>query len=174
LVYSSNKINHRAKLVGLGMRAIRSASALMTTNNIHVLAGKKPASRILFADHDPNESAIAIRAIKRRCASLEIWSVAALADAAEVLARERIDTVLAGSGLDGRTLPQTIRWFARNGPGAAIVALLEQPDHRHRQEALEAGASAVCSKPELLVAQLRHELESRRSASVQEHTRKIG
>ena len=146
----------------------------MTTNNIHVLAGEKPASGLLLADRDPIESAIAIRAIKRRCASLEIWPIATLADAAEILARERIETVLAGSGLDGRTLPETIRWFARNGPGAAIVALLEQPDHRHRQEALEAGASAICSKPDLLVAQLRHELGSRRSASVPEHTRRTG
>ena len=146
----------------------------MTTNNVHILAGNEPASRILLADRDPTESAIAIRAIKRRCASLEIWSVATLADAAEVLARERIETVLAGSGLDGRTLPETIRWFARKRPGAAIVALLELPDDRHRQEALEAGASAVCSKPELLVAQLRHELGSRRSARVQEHARRMG
>ena len=79
----------------------------MTTNNIHVLAGNKPAPRLLLADRDPTESAIAIRAIKRRYTSLEIWSVATLADAAEVLARERIETVLAGSGLDGGTLPQT-------------------------------------------------------------------
>jgi len=146
----------------------------MTTNNIHVLAGNKPAPRLLLADRDPTESAIAIRAIKRRYTSLEIWSVATLADAAEVLARERIETVLAGSGLDGGTLPQTICWFARNAPGAAIVALLEQLDDRHRQEALEAGASAVCSKPDLLVAQLRHDLGSRWSASGQEHTQKIG
>jgi DNA-binding NarL/FixJ family response regulator len=146
----------------------------MTTNNVHILAGNEPASRLLLADRDLTESAIAIRAIKRRCARLEVWSVATLAAAADILARERIETVLAGSGLDGRTLPETIRWFARKRPGAAIVALLEQPDHRHRQEALEAGASAVCSKPQLLVAQLRHELESRRSASVPKHTQKIG
>ena len=146
----------------------------MTTNNVHVLAGNEPASRLLLADCDPDESAIAIRAIKRGCASLEICSAATLADAAEILAQERIDAVLAGSGLDGSTLPQTIRWFARRVPGAAIVALLEQPDDRHRQEALEAGASAICSKPDLLVAQLRHEFGSRRSARVPEHARRIG
>ena len=69
-----------------------------------------------------------------------------------------------GSGLDGGTLPQTIRWFAQHAPGAAIFALLEQPDHRHRQEALEAGADYVCSKPDLLVAQLRYEFKSRGSS----------
>jgi DNA-binding NarL/FixJ family response regulator len=142
----------------------------MATNNVHILAGNEPASPLLLADRDLTESAIAIRAIKRRCASLEIWSVATLADAAEILARERIETVLAGSGLDGRTLPETIRWFARNNPGAVIVALLAQPGHRHRQEALEAGAGAVISKPDLLVAQLRHEFESRRPAGLQEHS----
>jgi DNA-binding NarL/FixJ family response regulator len=143
------------------------------TTNLHVLAGNKPAARLLIADRDPTESAIAIRAFKRRCASLEVWPTATLADAAEILARERIETVLVGSGLDGRTLPQTIRWFALAAPAAVIIALLEQPD-RHRQEVLEAGASSVCSKPDLMVAQLRHELSSRRSPSVPEHTRKIG
>ena len=57
----------------------------MTTNNVHILAGNEPASRILLADRDPTESAIAIRAIKGRCARLEVWSVATLADAAEVV-----------------------------------------------------------------------------------------
>ena len=145
----------------------------MTTNNVHVLAGNEPASRLLLADCDPDESAIAIRAIKRGCARLEIWPVATLAHAAEVLARERIETVLAGSGLDGKTLPQTIRWFARSAPGAAIVALVERLDC-DRQQALEAGASSVISKPDFLVAQLRHEFGARWSDRVQEPGRRIG
>jgi DNA-binding NarL/FixJ family response regulator len=136
----------------------------MTTTNVHVLTTKKLGSRLLLADRDPTESAIAIRAIKRHRASLEIWSVTTLADAMEIFARKRIETVLTGSGLDGGTLPQTIRWFAQHAPGAAIFALLEQPDHRHRQEALEAGADYVCSKPDLLVAQLRYEFKSRGSS----------
>jgi DNA-binding NarL/FixJ family response regulator len=135
----------------------------MTTNNVHVLTTKKLGSRVLLADRDPTESAIAIRAIKRHRASLEIWSVTTLADAMEILARERIETVVASSGLDGGTLPQTIRWFAQHAAGAAIFALLEQPHERCRREALEAGADYVCSKPDLLVAQLRHEFESRGS-----------
>jgi DNA-binding NarL/FixJ family response regulator len=158
------------------MRAIRSARALMTTNNIRVLSRQKPPSRLLLADGDPTESAIALRAITRlrSRSSLEIWSATTLADAANILAQEPIETVLAGSGLDGGTLPQTIRWFAQNAPDAAIIALLERPDHRRRQEALEAGAGYVCSKPDLLVAQLRYELESRHLATAAEHARKTG
>jgi hypothetical protein len=95
------------------MRAIRSARALMTTNNLHVLARAKPMSRLLIADHDPSESAIAIRAIERRCPRLKICAVTTLAAAAKILAQERIETILAGSGLDGWTLAKTIDWFAR-------------------------------------------------------------
>lgn len=42
-----------------------------------------------------------------------------------------------------------------------MIAILEDCDDRHRQEALEAGACYVASKPELLVAQLRSELGAR-------------
>jgi DNA-binding NarL/FixJ family response regulator len=45
----------------------------MTTNHLQALAGNKPAPRLPFADRDPTESAIAIRAFKRRYASLEVW-----------------------------------------------------------------------------------------------------
>jgi CheY-like chemotaxis protein len=69
-------------------------------------------------------------------------------------------TALVASGLDGQTCLETVRWFARQGQGM-VVAMLEDCDERHRQEALEAGASHVFSKPELLVAQLRHELAAR-------------
>ena len=42
-----------------------------------------------------------------------------------------------------------------------MIAMLEDPDDRDRQEALEAGASYVWSKPDLLVAQMRYELGAR-------------
>jgi CheY-like chemotaxis protein len=145
----------------------------MTTNNLHVLARTKPMSRLLIADRDPSESAIAIRAIERRCPRLKLCAVTTLAAAAKILAQERIETILAGSGLDGWTLAKTIDWFARKAPTAVIIALLEQPDDRHRQEALEAGARDVRSKPDLLVAQLRHELGSRLSTWAPERIRTI-
>jgi CheY-like chemotaxis protein len=145
----------------------------MTTNNLLVLARTRSMSRLLIADRDPNESAIATRAIERRCPRLEIRSANTLAAAAKILSQERIETILAGSGLDGWTLAKTIDWFARSAPGAAIIALLQQPDDRHRQEALEAGARDVRSKPDLLVAQLRHELGSRLSAWAPERPLRI-
>lgn len=145
----------------------------MTTNNVHALARRRPVSRLLLADSNPTEGAIAIRAIKRLHDGLQICSIATLADAAEILARERVETVLAGSGLDGATLPETIRWFAQHASSAVIVALLEQPDHWHRQAAREAGATFVCSKPDLIVAQLRHEFGFRLSASAPENARMI-
>ena len=83
-----------------------------------------------------------------------------LAEATGVLARTRRAAALVASGLDGRTCLETIRWFAAMGRGI-VVAMLEHCDDRHRQEALEAGASYVCSKPKLLVAQLRYELAAR-------------
>jgi hypothetical protein len=46
--------------------------------------------------------------------------------------------------------------------------MLEDCDDRQKQEALEAGASCVWSKPELLVAQLRYELAARLDGAAQE------
>jgi hypothetical protein len=46
--------------------------------------------------------------------------------------------------------------------------MLEDCDDRHRHDALAAGASYVCSKPELLVMQLRHELAARLQGAAQE------
>jgi hypothetical protein len=63
------------------------------------------------------------------------------------------------SGLNERTHWQTICWFADRTGEAVVVALLEHCNDRERQEALEAGASYLCSKPELVVAQLRREAE---------------
>jgi len=54
-----------------------------------------------------------------------------------------------------------IRWFADNAGETIVIALLEHCDDQRRQEALEAGASYLCSKPDLLVAQLRREAASR-------------
>jgi hypothetical protein len=62
---------------------------------------------------------------------------------------------------------ETISWFAHQKRGI-VVAMLEDCDDRHRQEALAAGASYVCSKPELLVAQLRYELTARLKGAAQE------
>ena len=76
-------------------------------------------------------------------------------------------------GLDDRTCLETIRWFARQGRGI-VVAILEDCDHRHRQESLEAGASYVYSKPKLLIAQLRHELVARLDCTAPERSRLMG
>ena len=78
-----------------------------------------------------------------------------------MLAREPVATIFVASGLDSRTHAQTIRWFAGKGGSMVIIALLEFCDDRHRQEALEAGASYIQSKHELLVGQLRREAGSR-------------
>jgi CheY-like chemotaxis protein len=93
-----------------------------------------------------------------------------LAEAAGVLARTQRAAALVASGLDGKTCVETVRWFARLGHGI-VVAMLEYCDDRHRQEALEAGASHVCSKPELLVAQLRYELAARLEGAAPEPRR---
>lgn len=72
----------------------------------------------------------------------------------------RLAPVLVASGLDDRTFLRTIRWFARKTCGV-VIAMLEHCEDRHRQEVLEAGASGIWSKPELLVTQLRCELWAR-------------
>jgi CheY-like chemotaxis protein len=132
----------------------------MTITNIHVLAGGHRDAQLVLADRSQADSAIALRAIGRLYPDLEAWPVTNLAEAKRVLIDTRRATALVASGLDGRTCLETIRWFVRQRRGR-VVALLEDCDERHRQEALEAGAFRVFSKPELLVAQLRHELAAR-------------
>jgi DNA-binding NarL/FixJ family response regulator len=139
----------------------------MTINNVHVLAGGHPAAQLVLADRSQADSAIAVRAIGRLYPDLEVRPVANLAEAKRVLMGTRRATALVASGLDGKTCLETIRWFARQGHGI-VVAMLEDCDERHRHEALEAGASHVCSKPELLVAQLRHELAARLEGALPE------
>jgi hypothetical protein len=97
-----------------------------------------------------------------------------LAEAENVLTGTQLDAaVVIASGLDDRTCLETIRWFARKRRGI-VVAMLENCDDRHRQEALEAGASSVWSKAELLVAQLRYELAARLECAVPERPRLLG
>lgn len=43
----------------------RSATGLMTANNVHVLAAGRRGYLLLVADHNQGESAIVVRAIKR-------------------------------------------------------------------------------------------------------------
>ena len=143
------------------MRAIRSARALMTTNNTHHLAGSRRVSLLLVADRNQGEREIVVRAIKRHSPQLEVRPVTSLAEAETALARQPAATVFVASGLDDRTHEETIRWLARNTRYANVIALLERCDDRQRQEALEAGASYICSKPDLLVAQLRREAAER-------------
>jgi hypothetical protein len=132
----------------------------MTINNIYVLAGGLAAAQLVLADRSHADRAIAVRAIERLYPDLEVRPVTNLAEAKRVLMCTRRATALVGSGLGGKTCLDTIRWFARQGHGI-VIAMLEDWDKRHRQEALEAGASYVCSKAELLVAQLRYELAAR-------------
>ena len=84
-----------------------------------------------------------------------------LAEAETALARQPVATVFVASGLDDRTHEGTIRWFSRNTQDTNVIALLERCDDRQRQEVLEAGASHICSKPDLLVSQLRREAAER-------------
>jgi hypothetical protein len=66
--------------------------------------------------------------------------------------------------LCGPQRPKRARSEGQNGldPGdLTTIALLEHCGKRQRQEALQAGAFFFCSKPELLVTQLRREAESR-------------
>ena len=104
---------------------------------------------------------IAVRAIKRLSPHLEVRPVTSLAEAECMLKDGRVGTVFVASGLDDWTHGQTIRWFADNAGETIVIALLEHCDDRQRQEAFEAGASYICSKPDLLVAQLRREAASR-------------
>jgi DNA-binding NarL/FixJ family response regulator len=143
------------------MRATPSARALMTTNNVQFLTAGRRVSQLLVADRSPVEGAIAARAIQRLNPHHEVRSVASLVEAESLLARAPVATIFVASGLDSQTHAQTIRWFADNAGDSTTIALLEHCDDRHRQEALEAGASFLCSKPDLLVAQLRREAEPR-------------
>ena len=133
----------------------------MITNNVHVLAGGRRASLLLVADRSQDEGAIAARAIKRLSPHTEVRSVTSLVEAESVLMHEPVATIFVGSGLDSRTHAQTIRWFADKAGKTVVIALLEHCDDRHWQEAVEAGASYIQSKHELLVAQLRREAEAR-------------
>ena len=155
------------------MRAARSACALMTTNNVHVLASGRPAAPLVLVDRSQADSAIAIRAIRRLFSDLEIRPVTNLAEAESVLTWIRLATALVASGLDGKTCLQTIRWFASKRRGI-VVAMLEDCDDRQKQEALMAGASYVWSKPELLITQLRYELAARLGCAAPERPRLLG
>jgi len=139
----------------------------MTINNVHVLAAGRPAAQVVLADRSQAASAIALRAIGRLFPDLRVWPVTNLAEAAGVLIRTRRATALVASGLDGKTRLETVRWFASRRRGI-LVAMLEDCNQRHKQEALEAGANYVWSKPELLVAQLRYELAARLEDSAPE------
>ena len=139
----------------------------MTTNNVHVLASGRSATQFVLADRSQADSAIAARAIRRLFPDLEVRPVMNLAEAEDVLTCARLATAVVASGLDGRSCLETISWFAHQKRGI-VVAMLEDCDDRHRQEALETGASYVCSKPELLVAQLRYELAARLKGAAQE------
>jgi DNA-binding NarL/FixJ family response regulator len=155
------------------MRAAWSAMALMRINDVHVLATGRRVRQVVLADRSHNDSAIAVRAVRRLFPDLEVRPVMNLAAAESVLTGTRLAAALVASGLDGKTCIQTIRWFARKRRGI-VVAMLEDCDHRHRQEALAAGASCVWSKPELLVAQLRHELGAKLECAVPERPRLLG
>src|SRR5688500_12794874 len=106
------------------MRATRSA--LMTTNNVHVLAGGRRVSQFLVADRNQGEREIAVRAIKRLSPHLEVRPVTRLAEAESALAQQAVATVFVASGLDDRTHEETIRWFARKTQDATVIALLER------------------------------------------------
>jgi CheY-like chemotaxis protein len=146
----------------------------MTINNVHVLASGRPAAQLVLADRSQADSAIALRAIRRLFPDLEVRPVTNLAEAESVLTRTRLAAALVASGLDGKTCAETIRWFASKGRGLVVVAMLEDCDDRQKQEALEAGASYVWSKPELLITQLRHELAARLGCAAPERPRLLG
>ena len=61
---------------------------------------------------------------------------------------EPVAAIFVASGLDGRTHPRMIHWFANKSGESVVIGLVERCDDSQRQEALEAGASCVCSKPE--------------------------
>jgi CheY-like chemotaxis protein len=135
------------------MRAARSARPLMIIGNVRMLASRRRITQLVLAERSQSDCAIAVRAIGRPLPDLEVRPVMNLAEAESVLTCARLATILVASGLDDRTFLQTIRWFAQKTCGV-VIAMLEHCEDRHRQEALEAGASGVWSKPELLVAQL--------------------
>jgi CheY-like chemotaxis protein len=165
--------NSQPKLTRLGMRAARSARPLMTINNVRMLASRRRITQLVLAERSQSDCAIAVRAIRRLLPDLEVRPVMNLAEAESLLTGTRPATVVVASGLDDRTSLQTIRWFARKTCGI-VIAMLEHCDERHRQEALEAGASCVWSKPELLVAQLRYELWARLGCAQLERPRLLG
>ena len=107
------------------MRAARSARALMTTNNVCVLAATRRGHQFLVADRNEDEGgAIAVRAIKRLAPHLEVRPVTNLGEAESQLAQQSVATVFVASGLDSRTPGETIRWLAQKIAGAVIIALL--------------------------------------------------
>jgi CheY-like chemotaxis protein len=126
----------------------------------------------LFSRSSQADSAIAVRAITRLFADREVRPVTSLAEADYVLTGMRLGIALVASGLDGTTCLQTIRWFARRRCGV-VIAILEECDDRHRQEALAAGASCIWSKPELLVGQLRYELGASLGGARPERPRRL-
>jgi hypothetical protein len=123
------------------MRAPRSATALMTTNNVHVLADGRRVSQLLVADRSQGESAIAVRAIKRLSPHLEVRPVTSLAEAERVLTNGRVATVFVASGLDDRTHGQTIRWFADNAGDTIVIGSGRK---RSRRERPTSAASLIC------------------------------
>jgi hypothetical protein len=145
----------------------------MTINDVHVLASGRRVRQLVLADRSQTDSAIAVRAIRRLFPDLEVRPVMNLAEAEGVLTCRRPATALVASGLDASTCLQTIRWFAHKRRGI-VVAMLEDCDDWHRQEALEAGASYVWNKPELLVAQLRYELGARLGCPAPDRSRLLG
>jgi hypothetical protein len=145
----------------------------MTINNVRMLASRRRITQLVLADRSQTDSAIAVRAIRRLFPDLEVRPVMNLAAAESVLTGTRFATTLIASGLDDGTYLQTIRWFARKRRGT-VIAMLEDCDDRHRQEALDAGASSVWSKPDLLVAQLRCELAARLGCAVPDRPRLLG
>ena len=145
----------------------------MTINNVHVFASGRPDRQLVLAERSQAESMIAARAIRRLFSNVEVRPVISLAEAKGALAGKRTAAALVASGLDSRTYVQTICWIARKGCGI-VIAILEECDDRHRQEAVEAGASYVWSKPELLVGQLRYELGARLRFASPERPRLLG
>jgi CheY-like chemotaxis protein len=145
----------------------------MTINNVRMLASRRRITQLVLAERSQSDCAIAVRAIRRLLPDLEVRPVTSLVEAESVLTCARLAPVLVASGLDDRTFLRTIRWFARKTCGI-VIAMLEHCEDRHRQEVLEAGASDVWSKPELLVTQLRYELWARLGCAEPERPRLLG
>ena len=165
-------IHQKSKLIRLGKGSPECQGP--HDNQQRPRPGQRPFRRAAFlADRSQVDAAIAVRAIRRLFPDLEVRPVMNLAEAESVLTCARLATALVASGLDGKTCLQTIRWFASKRRGI-VVAMLEDCDDRQRQEALEAGASCVCSKPELLTTQLRYELAARLGCAFPERPRLMG